>query len=174
MGKVIAIVAADPNAVIGVDGTIPWHYKADFKRFKERTMGGLLIMGRKTFESIPMPKSGVLLPGRCIWVVTRDPSRVLSTRPDQVLGSVEQAIRDARDGSCDAIWICGGAEVYREAIGRGMVDEIDYTIVPAVPAEKLGREVTYFDEALLSNFKLDDHVVNSDDFQLAHQRYVRV
>lgn len=173
--KVIAIVASDPLGVIGSDGKIPWHYKADFKRFKERTMGGALIMGRKTFESIPEPKSGVALPGRSVIVVTHDPSSVLSTRPDHVTTSVEAAVQDARNGLSDTgfVWICGGAGVYREAIQLGVVDEIDYTLVPIVPFEKLGGNVVYFGEELLAGFKLVDEVTNPDDAQLVHRRYVR-
>src|ERR1044071_3492176 len=60
------IVAMDRARVIGRDGTLPWKLSADLKRFKELTMGHRLIMGRKTFESLPK-----LLPGRTSIVVSR-------------------------------------------------------------------------------------------------------
>lgn len=62
-----AVVAMDRNRVIGKDGGLPWHLPADFQWFKRKTMGGTLVMGRRTFESIGRP-----LPGRRNVVVTRD------------------------------------------------------------------------------------------------------
>jgi dihydrofolate reductase len=61
-----AIAAMSENRVIGNQGKIPWHLPEDFRWFKHKTMGGTLIMGRKTFESIGKP-----LPGRETLVVTR-------------------------------------------------------------------------------------------------------
>ena len=173
MEKCIVIVAADPNGVIGVDNKIPWHYKADFKRFKERTMDGALVMGRKTFESIPEPKTGTMLPGRGIVVVTRAPSRVTSLRPDLITTSVEDGIRGARGGLGHEIWVAGGAEIYRQAFELGLVDEVDFTTVPEVPAEKLGTVVVRFDQAWLKDFELVETVVNAEDDRLKHSIYRR-
>lgn len=64
---ITAIVARADNGVIGRDGKLPWHLPADLKRFKALTMGKAMIMGRKTFESLPG-----LLPGRRHIVLTRD------------------------------------------------------------------------------------------------------
>ena len=61
------VVARAQNGVIGRDGKLPWHLPADLKRFKALTMGSAMIMGRKTFESLPG-----LLPGRRHIVLTRD------------------------------------------------------------------------------------------------------
>lgn len=52
------IAAISENCVIGKDGQIPWHLKDDWRRFKERTLGHVIIMGRKTHESIGRPLSG--------------------------------------------------------------------------------------------------------------------
>ena len=65
---VTLVVARATNGVIGRDGTLPWHIPADLKRFKALTMGSAMIMGRKTFDSLPG-----LLPGRRHIVLTRDP-----------------------------------------------------------------------------------------------------
>lgn len=62
----IAIAAMAQNRVIGHNGKIPWYLPEDFKHFKATTMGGILIMGRKTFESLP----GVL-PHREHWIISR-------------------------------------------------------------------------------------------------------
>src|SRR5436305_10777922 len=64
---VTLVVARARNGVIGRDGTLPWHIPADLKRFKALTMGSAMVMGRKTFESLPG-----LLPGRRHIVLTRD------------------------------------------------------------------------------------------------------
>src|SRR5689334_18037975 len=66
--SIMLIVARARNGVIGRDGKLPWHLPADLKRFKALTMGSAMIMGRKTFESLPG-----LLPGRRHIVLTRDP-----------------------------------------------------------------------------------------------------
>ena len=63
------VVARAINGVIGRDGKLPWHIPADLKRFKQLTMGSVMVMGRKTFESLPG-----LLPGRRHIVLTRDPA----------------------------------------------------------------------------------------------------
>ena len=82
------VVARAQNGVIGRDGTLPWHLPADLRRFKALTMGSVMVMGRKTFESLPG-----LLPGRRHVVITRDPS----WKADGVEGahSVEEALRVA-------------------------------------------------------------------------------
>ena len=68
MGKPVTLVVARArNGVIGRNGTLPWHLPADLKRFKALTMGSAMVMGRKTFESLPG-----LLPGRRHIVLTRD------------------------------------------------------------------------------------------------------
>lgn len=174
MSKVIAIVAADPNAVIGVDGSIPWHYKADFKRFKERTMGGILVMGRKTYESIPATKNGEFLPGRKVVVV----SRTLSESPYPNV-TVEPTIERALDhrpppAVPDPVcWVCGGADIYRLAIQLGAVDEIDFTRVPEVPLEKLGKVSVRWNPMWFERFDLVEAVPNPDDPQLVHCLYRR-
>jgi len=94
------------NRVIGGSGHIPWHLPADFKHFKELTMGHSIVMGRKTFESI-----GRALPGRTNVVMTRD----MNYRRDGVVvvASPEAALAAAAaaDGA-DEVFVIGGAEMY--------------------------------------------------------------
>ncbi|HKU93510.1 MAG TPA: dihydrofolate reductase, partial [Sphingomicrobium sp.] len=66
--RVTIVVARARNGVIGRGGKLPWHISADLKRFKALTMGSAMVMGRRTFESLPG-----LLPGRRHIVLTRDP-----------------------------------------------------------------------------------------------------
>ena len=65
--RITLVVARATNGVIGRDGTLPWHIPADLRRFKALTMGSVMIMGRRTFDSLPG-----LLPGRRHIVLTRD------------------------------------------------------------------------------------------------------
>ena len=104
-----AIAAMSLNRVIGNGNTIPWHLPEDFKWFKETTMGHVLAMGRKTFESIGRP-----LPGRETVVLTRNPNSVTGV---QTLDSLE-ALGQAEAYRDRTIFICGGAEIYGQALGQ--------------------------------------------------------
>lgn len=104
-----ALVAMTEAGVIGKDGTMPWRLRADLQRFKQLTMGGVLIMGRKTFDSIGRP-----LPGRGTIVITRQADWSFDDPAVQVAGSVEQALELIADRPA---YVVGGAEIYRQMIG---------------------------------------------------------
>ena len=96
------IYARAANGAIGKDGELPWHLPADLKRFKALTMGKPMIMGRKTFESLPG-----ILPGRRHIVLTRR-ERWDSAGAEQVR-SVEEALASAGDGE---VAVIGGAAIF--------------------------------------------------------------
>ncbi|UOR16238.1 dihydrofolate reductase [Qipengyuania aquimaris] len=96
------IYARSANGAIGKDGALPWHLPADLKRFKALTMDKPMIMGRKTFESLPG-----LLPGRRHIVLTRK-ERWDSTGAE-VVRSVDEAIAKAGEGD---IAVIGGAAIF--------------------------------------------------------------
>lgn len=100
--EIVLVVARADNGVIGRDGTLPWHIPADLKHFKQVTMGTPMIMGRKTFESLPK-----LLPGRRHIVLTRDKS--WAAEGAEVAHSVEEAIALA---ATPRVSIIGGAEIF--------------------------------------------------------------
>lgn len=101
------IVAMSPSCVIGCRGQLPWHLSTDLRRFKQRTMGHAILMGRKTWDSIGHP-----LPGRTTIVMSRQANfEVLGAR---VAGSLEQAIGLAEEG--DELFVVGGGEVFRQAL----------------------------------------------------------
>ena len=137
---VTAILAMDPHGIIGYNGGIPWHYPEDLKRFKQVTQGGALIMGRKTLESLPEPKKGIVLPGRLVIVVTTDPSKITSTRPDQVVTSVEAAFASVPE-HCKP-WIIGGSAIYEYAAEHNLVDVWDVTDVPSHGISPTDSEAT--------------------------------
>jgi len=98
---------ASANGVIGVDGAMPWHIPEDLAHFREVTAGSTVIMGRKTWESLP-PRFRPL-PGRLNIVLTRDAS--WSSEGALTAGSVDAALAAAADAD-SPIWIMGGGEIY--------------------------------------------------------------
>ncbi len=103
---VTAVIAATPSGVIGRDGQIPWHLSSDLKRFKKLTMGGVLVMGRKTFDSIGRP-----LPGRRTVVLTRN--RQWRAAGVDIAPSPEDAVELAGG---DRVFVVGGAEIYQQLL----------------------------------------------------------
>jgi dihydrofolate reductase len=111
---VAAIVAMDDRRVIGNNGALPWHIPEDMARFKTLTMGHVVIMGRKTWDSLPLKFRP--LPGRVNIVVTRTPDALVVPEGVEVATSPIEALERARviaQGSLGRVWIVGGAEVYR-------------------------------------------------------------
>jgi len=104
------IVAAAENGVIGVDNRLPWRLKPDLQRFKQLTMGHHLIMGRKTYESIGRP-----LQGRITVVLTR--SAGVDVPDVLVARSLDDAFAQAAARGDDEPFVCGGADVYAQALG---------------------------------------------------------
>ena len=110
--SVTLILAAAENGVIGKDGAIPWRIADDMKRFKALTMGKVVIMGRKTWDSLPRKP----LPGRDNVVVTRDPSwRAEGAR----------VIHHVAEAFAGKTMVIGGAEIYRAALP--FADRIELT-----------------------------------------------
>ena len=101
-----AIVAMTPAGVIGDRGDMPWRLSRDLRRFKRVTMGGTLIMGRKTYDSIGKP-----LPGRQTIVVTR--TAAWAADGVAVASSPDQALQLAAKRRA---FVVGGAEIYRQLI----------------------------------------------------------
>ena len=102
-----AIAAMSENRVIGRGKEIPWHIPEDFKWFKETTMGHVLVMGRRTFESI-----GKALPGRETMVLTRGDF----SHPDvTVIRSLDEVMPSLEGRDC---FIAGGTQVYEQALPR--------------------------------------------------------
>ena len=111
-GRRIALIAAmTEDRVIGRNGTIPWDLPEDRRHFRELTMGHPVIMGRKTFESI-----GRLLPGRTTIILSRQ--RDFRAEECLVVHDLNAALMAASANS--EIFICGGGELYREALPRAV------------------------------------------------------
>ena len=113
------VVARARNGVIGRSGALPWHIPADLKRFKALTMGTAMVMGRKTFESLPG-----LLPGQRHIVLTRDSA--WNAEGAEIVHSIDDALIAAGD---DPISVIGGAEIF--ALFLPLANQIELTEVIA-------------------------------------------
>jgi dihydrofolate reductase len=167
--RFISIAALSGNEVIARDGKIPWHLPNDFKRFKEVTSGHHIIMGRKTFESLPGP-----LPNRTHVVITRNKDySVVSTKehPVYLVNSLYEAVNLCPAGNN---YIIGGGEIYQQAMS--FVDELDLTIVDT---EVVGEGLTKFPPAIqvMGEFTLVSRINNPKDekheFNYSFMRLVR-
>ena len=99
------IWAQSTSSVIGRDGAIPWHLPEDLARFKTLTMGHTVVMGRRTWDSLPARFRP--LPGRRNVVLTRN--RGFDAPGAEVVGSIDDAIDDQT-------WVIGGSEIYHLAL----------------------------------------------------------
>ena len=109
MPRICLVAALAANRVIGKNNALPWHLPADLNRFKAMTIGHPVVMGRKTHDSIGRP-----LPGRHNLVITRN--RGYSAPGCEVIHSLDAAIAACR--GAQAIFIIGGAELFRESLPR--------------------------------------------------------
>jgi dihydrofolate reductase len=117
----ITIIAAiGLNSELGKDNDLIWHLPADLRRFKKVTTGHTIIMGRNTFESIGKP-----LPNRRSIIITRNIS--YKKEGCDVVHSLEDAIKLVKDQK--NAFIIGGAQIYKEAIEKKLVDQLDITKV---------------------------------------------
>lgn len=123
--RIAFVVAVARNGVIGAKGDLPWRISSDLKRFKQITMGKPVIMGRKTWESLPKRP----LAGRVNIVITRD--RAYEASGAFVVADVEEALTAARQGTADEICVIGGSEIFRQFLA--LADRLYLTEVDLAP-----------------------------------------
>ncbi|WP_137846013.1 dihydrofolate reductase [Microbacterium sp. 2FI] len=117
----IGLVWAEAHGgVIGAAGGMPWHVPEDLAHFKQVTSGSPVVMGRKTWESLP--ERFRPLPGRRNIVVTR--SQQWSADGAERAGSLDSAL-SAADGDAEWVWVIGGGELFRESIA--LADRLEVT-----------------------------------------------
>lgn len=148
------LVAVSPEGIIGKNNTIPWHYSADLKRFKRLTIGNTIIMGRKTWESLPIKP----LPERRNIVITRN-----DIKGTECFRTIDKALETCKGD----IWFIGGAGIYEEAMSKA--DLIDMTLVPD---NVTGEECIYF-PTIGNNWKESDITILKGDDRLKHKIYSR-
>ncbi len=141
--EIILIMARASNGVVGDKGAMPWRLPADLRRFKQMTMGCPMIMGRKTYDSLP----GVL-EGRRHIVLTRDAA--WQGEEAEVAMSADEALRMA---NAPHVCVIGGAEVYNLFLPRA--DRIELTEVALEPDGD--AHIAYPDPAEWEEVARDDH-----------------
>lgn len=139
--EVVHVVALDQQNCIGKGNDLPWHISADLQHFKHITQGGVVVMGRKTLESM-----GRALPKRVNWVITRDPTwnfngvKIAHT----IEHALEQAVNDVlASEKPESIFIIGGGEIFKQTLN--IADRLELTHIeldvhgdahyPAIPPE---------------------------------------
>ncbi|WP_256461030.1 dihydrofolate reductase [Agromyces larvae] len=141
MARIGLIWAQANGGVIGAGGTMPWHLPEDLAHFRATTDGCPVVMGRRTWESLP-PRFRPL-PGRRNVVVTRQAD--WSAEGAERAGSVDEALALAATGRPDDAWtwVIGGADVYRQTIDRAdrlEVTEIDLDVLGDAHAPAIGAD----------------------------------
>ena len=127
--ELVHIVACDINGCIGNNGELPWHLPADLKRFKELTSGGVVVMGRKTFESLNCKP----LPNRVNIVITNDFQLKVDHASSKAIfySSISAAIQKAKYEAMvlglKEVWIIGGQTIYEQTMQY--VDRIEKTLI---------------------------------------------
>jgi dihydrofolate reductase len=149
-----AIAAMSLNRVIGADNAIPWHLPEDFKWFKKMTTGHVIVMGRRTYESIGKP-----LPNRTTVVLTRSREPIAGVRTISDLSQLD-AVGEEFAGR--EIFICGGAQLYQQALP--LCSDLYLT---AVKREVRGD--TFFPR-FEDRFELVSEILDTSEFKILHYR----
>ena len=146
--EIILVLARASNGVIGNEGGMPWHIPADLRHFKQITKRRPMIMGRKTFDSLPG-----LLPGRRHIVLTRD--KAWAEEGAEVVHSVEEALKVANGPH---VCVIGGAEIY--AAFLPLADRIELTEIKMKPGGD--TMMPAFDQAAWQEIARDRHKAEGD------------
>jgi dihydrofolate reductase len=146
-----AIAAMSENRVIGNGNKIPWHLPEDFKWFKKMTTGQVVVMGRKTFESIGKP-----LPNRETIILSRGQFQYPGVRTISDLGQIDPT-KEARE-----IFICGGAQVYGQALP--LCSDLYLSLVKRVV------EGDAFFPPFEDGFEKVETILDCPDFTILHYR----
>ncbi|NFT07429.1 MULTISPECIES: dihydrofolate reductase [Clostridium] len=136
------IVAIAKNNVIGNDNKLIWHISEDLKRFKEITSGKTIVMGRKTFESLP----GVL-PNRKHIILTRDKNFKVNSECVEIIYDFDELLNKYKN-SDDEVFIIGGGEIYKQLLPYS--NKLYLT--------KINKDFdgdTYFPQINYNDFKID-------------------
>jgi dihydrofolate reductase len=149
-----AIAAMSLNRVIGAGGKIPWHLAEDFKWFKKMTTGQVVVMGRRTFESI-----GKALPNRITVVLTRSAQSIPGAMVIPGLEGLDPA-QPAFAGR--ELFICGGAQLYQAALP--LCSDLYLTLVKRNAAGD-----TYF-PPFEDRFELAEEIRDEPEFKILHYR----
>lgn len=143
------------NRVIGNGNKIPWHLPEDFKWFKKMTTGQIIVMGRKTFESIGRP-----LPNRATVVLSRTNFHFPGVQTISDLDKISNAKNSA--GDTPEIFICGGAQIYEQTMP--LCTDLYLTLVKRIV------EGDAFFPPFEDKFQLAEEILDCPEFKILHYR----
>ena len=165
MSKIGAIVAIAENGVIGNGLEIPWHISEDFKHFKRTTTGGIIVMGRRTWESLGSKP----LPNRENVVITSSPEKILQQTQEKgvaenvrAYSSLDYAIETYKNDERN-LWIIGGAKLYESAL-----DKCDEMLVSHV---KMSPQGDIFFPPFQDKFEKSETILTHSEFDVV--KYIR-
>ncbi len=156
------IVAAAKNGVIGVNNTLPWDIPEDMKFFRDTTKGKIIIMGRKTFESVGHP-----LPNRLSIVITRQ--KGYQHKGVIVVPTLKEAIEYAKTQTGkygDEVFIIGGGEIFKESM-----DIVDIIYLTRIHKDYPGDIV--YPEVPMDKFKLATQLDRTEPVPFSFLKYLR-
>lgn len=163
MRELILIAAVGNNNVLGKDNKLLWHLPDDFKHFKESTMGYPMLMGRKTYESLPGP-----LPGRTQIVISRDKNFRIDHKDCILAHSIDEALDSCNQS--EKVFIIGGGNLYNQ-----FIDQADQLLITRVNGDF--EADTFFPTIDESLWKLTDSLYHPKDakhaFDFTIETYVR-
>ncbi len=139
------------NRVIGAGNRIPWHLPEDFKWFKKMTTGQVVVMGRKTFESIGRP-----LPNRETIVLSRTHREIPGVRVVSALGEIDLS-NETRE-----VFICGGAQLYEQTLPS--CSDLFLTLVKRITSGDV------FFPRFEERFELGELIMDGEEFSIRHYR----
>ena len=152
------IVAMSENHVIGKDNKLIWHIKEDLQLFKKITNGHFMVMGRKTFESLP----GVL-PNRTHLVLTRDKTYKINDERVIVFYNLDELLRFIKEKSSEKFYIIGGGEIYK--LFLPLVETLNISLVHRVV------EGDTFFPVIGDEFYIDEEIKYNEFTYLKHKRH---
>jgi dihydrofolate reductase len=158
--RIVLVVARAANGAIGKDGSLPWRLPTDLKHFKAVTMGAPMVMGRRTFESLPR-----LLAGRRHIVLTRD--RAWRAEGAEVVHSAEEAVAIA---GTERISVIGGAEIFE--LFLPLASEVELTEVHSEP--EADTFMPALDPAAWREIRREEHAAEGGGPAFDFVRLVRV
>lgn len=143
----ILIAAMAKNRVIGNKGQLPWHLPEDLQNFKRLTTGGIIVMGRKTYESIGRP-----LPNRRNIILS---SQKLEGQGIEVFHTIPEMVQVLQTVWIDKVFIIWGQTIYEEFLKLGLIDEVWLSKIPG----------HYEGDAFLIEFEKDFQEMESESFE---------
>ena len=155
--KIGVIFACDEEGGIGINNNIPWYLPEDFKQFKDATLGRPMIMGRKTFDSLPG-----ILPGRDHMVITSRPESLPEHEFVYSANGLDDAIRQY-EGDTEFAWVIGGAVVIEHAIPRASVVRITHVRGTYKTDVKISK---YYLDHVKANRMQRHTVMKTDEFEV--------